>query len=127
MFFSNTTLEVAVEGSKDPCWIVAINTLVMGVPIRVTQNMVAETFNMPNEGLDSEREGFSLNMVIPHDNASNLPFHERVFHLLISHFFLPIGSKHTTVRHTDYWFMHLHVSNRINSSALIFQDLIKIV
>ena len=55
-------------------------------------------------------------------------FMRGILHLFISHFFRPIRSKHTTVWHTEYWFMHhLQADNKINLLALIFQDLIKIV
>ena len=67
-------------------------------------------------------------MVIPNDNAPDLLFHEKVIHLIISHFFQLIGSKHTIVRQTDYWFMHhIQTNNKINLPTLIFQDLIKVV
>ena len=36
VFFSNDTLEDADEEDEDSCHIVAINTFVMGVPIRIT-------------------------------------------------------------------------------------------
>ena len=68
-----------------------INTFVMGVPIRVTKRLMVETFDMLDEGLAFEHERFSFSMVIPNDNALNLPFHERVLHLFISTFFDPLG------------------------------------
>ena len=43
VFFSNATLVDANEHDEDPCRIGAINTFVMGMPIRVTQGVVAET------------------------------------------------------------------------------------
>ena len=87
VFFSNATLENVDEHKEDPCHIVAINTFVMDVPIRVTQRVVAETFTMWDNGLDDEHAGFPLRMLIPNDNALNLPFHESVLPLLIPHFF----------------------------------------
>ena len=60
----------------------SINTFMMGVLIRVTQKMVLETFDMPNKGLDVKPP-----RVISHDNAPDLPFHEGILHLFISHFF----------------------------------------
>ena len=106
----------------------AINTFVIGVPIRVTQKMVAETFDMPDRGLNYKHEGFPPRVMIPHDNAPYLPFHERVLHLFSYHLFQFIRSKRTTVRHTDNQFLHhLQIENKINLLAQIFQDLIKIV
>ena len=55
-----------------------------------------------DKGLSDEHEGFPISIMIPNDNALDLPFHERALHLFISHFFRPTRSKHTTVRHTDY-------------------------
>ena len=75
VFFYNATLENVDEEDEDPCRIVVINTFMMGVPIRVTLGVVVETFNMPDKGLDFEHEGFSLSMMILHDNALDLPFH----------------------------------------------------
>ena len=49
--------------------------------------MVAETFNMPGEGLDYEHESFLLSIVISLDNALDLSFFKRVLHLFISYFF----------------------------------------
>ena len=46
-FFSNATLEQADEDDKDSCKVVAINTFLIGVPIKVTQGVVAQTFDMP--------------------------------------------------------------------------------
>ena len=51
VFFSNATLENVDEEDENLCRIVAINTFVMGVPIRVTQGVVVKTFNMPDKGL----------------------------------------------------------------------------
>ena len=44
VFFFNTSLEQAGEPDEDSCRIMAINTYVMGVSIRVTQEDVATTF-----------------------------------------------------------------------------------
>ena len=38
---------------------------------------MAETFDMSDNGLDSEHEGFPLNLLILRDNAPDLQFHER--------------------------------------------------
>ena len=95
MFFSNVVLEDIGEKTEDMCRIVAINSFVMGMPIRVTKNMVVETFDMPDRGLNSKHEGFPHRVMIPHDNAPDLPFQERILHMFISR---PIGSKHTIVR-----------------------------
>ena len=54
-----------------------------------------KTFDMLNNELYFGHEGFPLNMVIPNDNALDLPFHEKVLYLFISYFFRLIGSKHT--------------------------------
>ena len=56
-FFNNATLEDASEEAEDPCEILEINTSVTGVPIRVTQAMVATVFDMPDEDLDNEHDG----------------------------------------------------------------------
>ena len=48
---------------------------------------MATTFGMPDNGLDNEHDGFPLDVLILHNNASDLPFHERVLHLFKSHFF----------------------------------------
>ena len=67
-------------------------------------------------------------MVVANDNAPLLPFHERLLHLFISHFLRPIKSKHTTIQHSDYWFMYrVQQLSVINLPTLIFQDLIKLV
>ena len=58
-------MESANEKDADLCRIVAINTFIMGVPIRVTQRVVVETFDMPDSDLTFKHEGLSLNMVIP--------------------------------------------------------------
>ena len=52
-----------------------------------TDDWVAKTFAMPDSGLDDEHASFPLSMLIPNDNALDLPFHERVLYLFISHFF----------------------------------------
>ena len=102
VFFSNATLENADEHDEDPCCIVSINTFVIGVPIQLTRRVVAETFATLDNDLGDEHVGFPISMVMPNDNALDLPFHERVLHLFIFHFFRPIRSKHTIVWHTDY-------------------------
>ena len=128
VFFSNTMLESTDEEDEDPCKVVAVNTIVIDVPIQVTQGMMAQTFDMPDSDCSDEHEGFPMSMLIFNDNAPDLPFHERLLHLFISHFFWPIGSKHMIVHQIDYQFMyHIHVDNKINLPALIFQDLIKVV
>ena len=83
---------------------------------------------MLDSGLVDEHARFTQSMLITNGNAPDLPLHERFLHLFISHFFQPIGLKHTTMRHIDYWFMH-HVQaiNKINLPTLIFQDLIKVI
>ena len=58
VFFSNATLEQAGEHDQDPCCIMAINTFVMSVLIRVAQGDMATTFDMPNSGHSDEHEGF---------------------------------------------------------------------
>ena len=98
VFFADATLENTDEGDKDPCKVVVINTFVVGVPIRVIQGVVAQTFDIPDSGRSNEHEGFPMTMLIPNDNALDLPLHERLLHLFISHFFQLVGSKHTTVR-----------------------------
>ena len=75
VFFSNAMHEDAGEDDKEPCWIVAINNFVMGMPIQVTQAMVAKIFEMLDSGLDSEHEGYPSSMIVPHDNAPDLLFH----------------------------------------------------
>ena len=83
---------------------------------------------MPDEALSDEHVVYPPSMLIPNDNASDLPLHDRLLHLFVSHFFRPIGLKHTTVHPIDYWFMHqVQVDNMINLHALIFQNLIKVV
>ena len=69
----------------------------MGVLIRVTQEEVATTFDMSDEGLNDEHASYPFTMLIPNDNAPDLQLHDRLLHLFISHFFQPIGSKHTTI------------------------------
>ena len=80
----------------------AINTFVMGKPIRITQKDVATAFDMPDEGLSDEHVGYLPSMLILDDNATDLPLHDRLMDLFVSHFFQPIGSKHTTVCQIDY-------------------------
>ena len=75
VFSSIATLENANEHDEVPCRIVVINTFVMGMPIRVTQRVVPERFNMSDIGLSDEHEGFPMSMVIPNDNALDLSFH----------------------------------------------------
>ena len=48
VFFSNAFLEQAGELDEDTCHIVAINTNVIGVPIRVIQEDIAIAFDMPD-------------------------------------------------------------------------------
>ena len=72
VFFFNAFLEKASEPDEDPCHLVAINTFVMGVPIRVTQGDVATAFDMPDDGRSDKHEGFLMSMLIPNDNALNL-------------------------------------------------------
>ena len=86
VFFSNATLKEACEEDEDQCRIVAINTFMMGVPIRVTQKDVAAAFDMPDKGLSDEYVGYLSTMLIPNYNALNLPLYERLLHLFISHF-----------------------------------------
>ena len=98
MFFSNVTLEDASEKAKDLCWIVAINTFVMGVPIQVTQKVRDKTFDMLDVGCDCKREGFPPRVMIPHDNASDLPFYEKVLHFVHLSLFLTyrVDAYHST-------------------------------
>ena len=83
-----------------------INTYVMGVPIWVTQKNVATSFDMSDEGLSDKHASYPTIMLIPNDNALNLPLHKRFLHLFVSHFFRTIGLKHITIRLIDYWLMH---------------------
>ena len=81
-----------------------------------------------NRSRSDEHEGFPLSILVPNDNAPDLPLDEKLLHLFISHFFRPIWSKYTTVCQIEYCFMyHVQVDNRINLSALIFQDQIKVI
>ena len=102
VFFLKATLEDANRRDEDLCRIVVIHTFVMGVPIWVTQGVVVETFVMLDNDLGDEHVDFPQSMLIPNVNVPDLPFHERVLHLFISHFFRPIGSKHITVCQIDY-------------------------
>ena len=97
-FFSNATLENTDEEDEDLCRIVATNTFLMGVPIQVTQDSVATAFDMLDEGFSDEYTSYPTTMLIPDGNAPDLPLRERLLHLFVSHFFRPIGSKHTTIR-----------------------------
>ena len=106
MFFSNATLEQTSEPDEDLCHIVTINIFVMGRPIRITERDVATSFNLPDRSCRTEHEGFPSSMLIPNDNALDLPLNDRLLHLFVSHFFHPIGLKHTMVRQIDYWFIH---------------------
>ena len=67
VFFSNAILENAGEGDDNPCRNVAINTFVMGVSIRVTQDNVATTFGMPNKGLSDKHSSYPSTMLIHKD------------------------------------------------------------
>ena len=102
VFFSNVTLENTSEGDEDPCHIVMINTFLVGVSIWVTQESVAMAFGIPNEGLSNEHASYPAIMLILEDNTSNLPLHERLLHLFVSHFFRPIRLKHITIHQIDY-------------------------
>ena len=106
VFFSNATLDDAGEEDEDPCHIMAINTFVIGVLIWVTQSDVATAFNISDRGHSDEHKGFPPSILMPNDNALNLPLDERLLHLFILYFFQPIGLKHTMVRQIDYWFMY---------------------
>ena len=75
------------EHDEDLCRIVVINIFVIGVPIWVIQGVVAKTFVMLDNGLGDEHAGFPQSMLIPNDNAPDLPLHERLLHLFIFHFF----------------------------------------
>ena len=97
LFFSNATPEQAGEYDEDPCRIVAINTFVIGVPIRVTQEDVAIAFDMSDSDCNDEHEGFPVSMLIPNDNALDLLLHERLYICSYLIFFRLTGSKHTTV------------------------------
>ena len=72
VFFLNPFLEKESEPNEDPCHLVAINTFVMGVPIRVNQGDVATAFDMPDDGRSDKHEGFLMRMLIPNYNALNL-------------------------------------------------------
>ena len=93
VLFSNATLEKAGEHYEDRCRIMAINTLVIGVPIRVTQAVVATAFDMLDSGRSDAHKGFLVSMLIPHDNAPDLPLHKRLLHFFISHCFRPIARR----------------------------------
>ena len=69
VLFSNATLENMGEEEEDSCRIVAINTFVIGWPIRITQEDVATAFDMPDKGLSDEHTGYLPSMLIPHDNS----------------------------------------------------------
>ena len=99
---SNAILEQVGEPDKDPCRIVVINTFVTGVSVRVIHGYMATTFDMSDSCRSDEHEGFPMSMLIPNNNILNLPLYDKLLHLFISHFFQPIGSKHTTVRQIDY-------------------------
>ena len=68
-----------------------INTFFMDVPIRLTQENVVTTFDMPDEGLSDEYASYPATMLIPNDNTPDLALHERLLYLFVSHFFWPIG------------------------------------
>ena len=57
ILFSNFALASAAEGDKDLYRIVAINTFIMGMPIRITQRDVVETFGMLDSDYSDEHEG----------------------------------------------------------------------
>ena len=83
---------------------------------------------MSDKVFRDKHANYPATMLIIDDNASDLPLHERLIHLFVSHFFRPIGSKHTTIRQIDYWLMHqVKASNKVNLSALIFQNFIKVI
>ena len=65
----------------------AIDTFVMCVPIWVTQGDIATIFDMPDNDRSDEHERFSMSMLIPNDNASDLWLHDRLPHLFIFHVF----------------------------------------
>ena len=50
VLFSNATLEQTGQHDQDPCYIMAINAFVMGVPIRVIKGDVATAFDMTDSG-----------------------------------------------------------------------------
>ena len=47
----------------------------MGMPIRVTQGGVAQTFDMSDLGRSDEHEGFLASMLIRNENAPDLSRH----------------------------------------------------
>ena len=87
MFFSNAMLEEVSEEDEDPCRIVEINTFMMGRPNRVTEGEVATTFEMSDECFSDEHTSNPPTMIIPNENTLDLPLHERLLHLFVSHFF----------------------------------------
>ena len=102
IFFSNVVLENTSEESENPYRIMAINTFMMGMPIWITQGVVAQVFGLSDDGVNSEHKGYLSNMIVPNDNTPFLLFHERLLHFFITHFFQSIGLKHTIIRYSDY-------------------------
>ena len=128
VFFSNATLEDAGEKVEDPCRIVAINTFVMGMPIRVYQGDVAIVFKMPEKSLDDDHAIYPPTMLIFNDNALDLQLHDRLLHLFISHFF-PTHRAEAYQGAPDWLLVCAPClsNNQINLLIMIFQDLIKVV
>ena len=117
VLFSNAILKNAGKKEEDSCRIVVINTFVMSMPIRITQKDVATVFDMLDEGLSDEHAGYPPSMLVPNVNALNLPLHDKLLQLFVSHFFRSVRLKYTMVRQIDYQFMYqVQAGNKINLS-----------
>ena len=105
-FFSNAEL---TYDPHDTCKILGFTKYVMGKSITIDPEVLAQEFNIRDEGLTNEDEEVPLEFDILGDRASELPMYPRLLHLIISWNLHPFDTRHSTVRRLDrFWIHHIH-------------------
>ncbi|GAV84650.1 hypothetical protein CFOL_v3_28092 [Cephalotus follicularis] len=112
------------------------NSFVLGTPISITPDLIAETLGIPNEGITQfndveKREALGICLECPDFNpimtvaSSHLPIATRIILLLVTNTFLPREGSHTLPSEQDLKFVAcVKNGTQINLPYLIINQLL---
>ena len=110
-FFSNAKI---AYNPNDRCEIVGFETHVLGKDMFIDIEELGVVFSTQPTGLDNEETEVPFEFPVVRDKAFDLPLFLRLFHLIITWNLRPFGSRHSSVRKLDrFWLHNIHSDNGV--------------
>ena len=126
-FFSNAKLKCS---PNRPCNIIGFETQVLGKEMYINTDELSQILSIAATGLTNEEIEVPLEFPIVKDRASDLPMYLRLLHLIITWNLRPFGSRHSSVRRLDrFWLHNIHSEQgmRLDLCHFVFTDWVKII